>query len=674
MKKIVLACALCLTAFFSGLASEPLLQKEGVSVLSREESIMEVTPVVWQDAPILVGAVRRGGSSHSPSDLNLRVVDLSDGKTLSEFGVGCSLSCAFVETREDGDVLHVFAARQPEGEKWFRDVVHFKTRDLKTWTESPAIQADNENLLNTSVCRDGDGYLMAYESNKPVSFCFKFARSNDLEHWEKVPDVYYAGRDGATYSACPVIRRCGDYYYVIYLRVAAAGVYESAAIRSKDLIDWEESPRNPILAASEGEGINNSDVDLFEYDGKTQLFYAVGNQADWCEVRRAFFGGSEREFWEKAFEAPKQVPFGENLHTGDPDARVNVYVSKLGNDVDGKTWATAYRSVQKALDSVPDAEGGVRIVVRPDRYFEPNLLPGRSGKKDAYNELIGDFDGSYGSGATGWVYLDSSDPEKGFKSYDWFSSIRAYEHGWSEEHTGETISSLAWDRWIVRRVYATGGDAGLFWDCLKETKPFTVLVEDCVSIGRAFGMGVAFGAFDPASPNTRDDEPIVFRRVWAASLDRWGDAGAAFLRSCRPSLSPVPEFYLDDCTLVSPDNAIENNVSEYDGSTHVAARKCRMIVNNFTQPAGQPQMSGVIRSPNDGSRYLIDLEDCDMMGCKIFSDEKPNPPQYTFKGVNRAYTQFTHETPKGMERFEGWPIELFQYMAPPAAATDDSNL
>jgi len=39
-------------------------------------------------------------------------------------------------------------------------------------------------------------------------------------------------------------------------------------------------------------------------------------------------------------------------------------------------------------------------------------------------------------------------------------------------------------------LYATGGDAGLFWDCTDKVEPFTVLVEDCISFGRAFGGGV----------------------------------------------------------------------------------------------------------------------------------------------------------------------------------------
>ncbi|MBQ9874415.1 MAG: hypothetical protein IJM30_08115 [Thermoguttaceae bacterium] len=669
--------ALFLSTTVSALGADNWLRKEGTPLFPNGSGVMETTPVVWKGRAVVLASIRPATPTHEPSDLKLRIVDLADGAVLAEFGAGTSLASAFVEKRADGDVFRVFAARQPEGESWFRNIVEFSSRDLKTWTERLAIEGENENLLNSSVCRDKDGYLMAYESNSPVSFCFKFARSKDLERWEKIPDIYYAGTDGATYSACPVVRRVGDYYCAIYLRANGKGGFESAAIRSKNLVEWEESPRNPILAASGDEGINNSDVDLFEWNGETQLFYATGNQSDRCDVRRALFQGTEAEFWAKAFEAPEPVAeeinegegFGENLWTGDPCARKNVYVSKLGDDSDGATWETAYRSVRKALDNLPESEGGVRVIVRPDRYFEPNLLPSRKGARGAYNELVGDVRGEYGSGATGWVYLDSSDPEKGFKSYDWHSSIRAYMKGWSSEHTGETVSSLMWDRWIVRGIYATGGDAGLFWDCLDETAPFTVLVEDCVSIGRAFGMGVAFGAWDASSPNTRDDEPIVFRRVWAASLDRWGDAGAAFLRSYRPELAPKPEFYLDDCVLVSPDNAIENNVSEYDGSTHIAARNCKMIVLNFTQPAGQPQPTGVIRTPNDGSRYLIELEDCDLMGCKIFSDEKPNPPQYRAKGRVRAYTQFQHSVPEGMKPFEGWPSELFQYLAPPAAPT-----
>jgi hypothetical protein len=87
------------------------------------------------------------------------------------------------------------------------------------------------------------------------------------------------------------------------------------------------------------------------------------------------------------------------------------------------------------------------------------------------------------------VIIDSSDPEKGFKSYDWHGAIRSYKQGWSKDHQAETFSAVVWDRWILRRLYATGGDGGWFFDLVDKAEPFTVRVEDCVGIGRAFGGG-----------------------------------------------------------------------------------------------------------------------------------------------------------------------------------------
>ncbi len=69
------------------------------------------------------------------------------------------------------------------------------------------------NEINRFVSNE-KGYLMAYESDKPVQFCFKFARSADLSKWEKIPGVTFMG-EHQQYSACPVIRYIKPYYYVI---------------------------------------------------------------------------------------------------------------------------------------------------------------------------------------------------------------------------------------------------------------------------------------------------------------------------------------------------------------------------------------------------------------------------------------------------------------------------
>ncbi len=163
-------------------------------------------------------------------------------------------------------------------------------------------QAPGEHLFNASVCQDDQGYLMAYESDKPVSFCFKFARSTDLAAWKKLDGLVFTGV-GGEYSACPVIRYVAPYYYVIYLHAAVPGHkgWVSFMARSKDLATWELSPFNPILEAGPGEGVNNSDVDLFEYEGNTYVFYATGDQQTWGTVRMAMFAGPMKEFFTSYF-------------------------------------------------------------------------------------------------------------------------------------------------------------------------------------------------------------------------------------------------------------------------------------------------------------------------------------------------------------------------------------
>ena len=42
---------------------------------------------------------------------------------------------------------------------------------------------------------------------------------------------------------------------------------------------------------------------------------------------------------------------------------VTLYVSKLGDNSDGSSWAKAFTTIQAALDAIPNADGGHRIVL-----------------------------------------------------------------------------------------------------------------------------------------------------------------------------------------------------------------------------------------------------------------------------------------------------------------------
>lgn len=355
------------------------------------------------------------------------------------------------------------------------------------------------------------------------------------------------------------------------------------------------------------------------------------------------------------------------LSTSPAWAGATLYVSKLGDGSDGTSWSKAFRTLQAALDAVPDDRGGHRIVVRPDTYMEANLFPARRGAAGAYNELTGDVDGGLGSGAQGWVVIDSGDPEKGFKSYDWWGPIRAYKKGWSAEHKAETFSAVGWDRWALRHLYAAGGDGGLFFDLVEKAEPFSVVVEDCFSSGRAFGGGVA-------NVLSRPGEPSVFRRCQLWCLDWWGDAAGAYVRAEHPALPEHPDVVFEDCTLAGPDNALQAGNPGYTGYTRVKLQHCRLVSFNFSQPQGKPG-TGIIHSTIEGKLLHVDLEDCTLMGCKVFGAGQGDVA-YTTKGDVKAYVQFQQGVPKGMHRLGHWPVEVFQTILPasPASAPPRAGL
>jgi hypothetical protein len=334
-----------------------------------------------------------------------------------------------------------------------------------------------------------------------------------------------------------------------------------------------------------------------------------------------------------------------------PRMGATLYVSKLGDNSDGSSWSKAFHKIQSALSVVPDARGGHHIIVRPDTYMEANLYPARKGAAGAYNELIGDFNGRLGSGATGWVIIDASDAEKGFKSYDWHGTIRAYKKGWSPEHKEDSFSAVVWDRWTLRHLYATGGDGGLFFDLVDKTEPFTVQVEDCVSIGRAFGGGVA-------SCLSRPDEPIAFRRCHLWALDWWGDTAGAYVRVENKLMPAQPDVVFEDCTMVSPQCALKSSNFGFHTSTHAKLVGCRLIALNFSQPHGTPT-DGIIQSVEEGKLLHVDLEDCTLMGYKVFGvivkKGTASDIRYTTKGDVKAYVQFQQNVPKGMHRLGHWP-------------------
>jgi hypothetical protein len=273
---------------------------------------MENTPIVYKDKPLLVQNVR---GNTKAAGFYLFVQDMVTGDEMAKFGDTFSFVSAFV----NGDELNVFATENTDDD-WTHDIYRFWTSDLKEWNKELAIpRKPGEHLFNASVCKDDQGYVMAFESNLPVQWSFRFARSKELSKWEELDGITFADTTEKTACANPTLRYFAPYYYCIYgaWRWQGPGTwyeyrlpetkYVTFLARSKDLATWELSPTKfPLLDPVAGEGINNTDADLFEFAGNTYVFYATGDQQTWGTIRVAMYPGSMKQFFESHF--PENVP------------------------------------------------------------------------------------------------------------------------------------------------------------------------------------------------------------------------------------------------------------------------------------------------------------------------------------------------------------------------------
>ncbi|MDG3006407.1 hypothetical protein [Paludisphaera mucosa] len=278
-------------------------------------NMVEATPIVFRDRLYRFEYVRKDYRPNTTGDSYFRLVDVETGEASPAFAQGYDLGCAYAE----GGSIWAFAVNDWDGSK----VVAFKSDDLKTWEVHPALDLPGWGLFNTSVCKAGDRYVMAIEVGKPpevvgVPFTTRFAESADLKTWALLPEdrVYTRER----YVACPSIRHLDGDFYMTYLETLPGPRYETYIVRSKDLIHWQPSRFNPILAASPQDKAianprlddeqrtkiagavdrNNSDMDFCEFHGRTIINYSWGNQQGTEFLAEAVHDGSLASFL-KAF-------------------------------------------------------------------------------------------------------------------------------------------------------------------------------------------------------------------------------------------------------------------------------------------------------------------------------------------------------------------------------------
>ena len=150
-----------------------------------------------------------------------------------------------------------------------------------------------------------------------VPFTAGFAYSQDLELWElAAPECTYA-KDRYTAPHC--LRFHNGAYYNFYLEEHEG--YEQRVVRSRNLVDWDPSPLNPVLRPSADDkrianpdlttqqrarianavNVNNSDIDFCESGGKLIINYSWGNQRGVEHLAEAVYEGTLAQFLEGWF-------------------------------------------------------------------------------------------------------------------------------------------------------------------------------------------------------------------------------------------------------------------------------------------------------------------------------------------------------------------------------------
>ena len=292
--------------------SEPPIKKLGTI----DCDMVETTPIVFKGRLYRFEYVRENYKPNTTGASYFRFVDVETAEATPAFAAGYHLGSAHVE----GDTVYVYGVNIWGG----TEINVFWSKDLKNWKSQTALNLPGWGIFNNSVCKGRDHYVMAFEIDKPAeetgaAFTMRFAESTDLRNWKLTPSECVFSKD--RYTACPAIRFLDGLYYMIYVEARPGPTYEPHIVRSRDLIHWESSPLSPIMRYSvedkfianprltpeqrdriaKAVNINNSDLDICEYKGRTIIYYSWGNQQGIEHLAEAVYDGTLAEFLGSSF-------------------------------------------------------------------------------------------------------------------------------------------------------------------------------------------------------------------------------------------------------------------------------------------------------------------------------------------------------------------------------------
>lgn len=312
--------------------TRPYIRKMGTIECN---NIVETTPLIWKDELYRFEVVRR--KSFTASNAQIHWGDLDDSPCLRFVHVRTNTATpCFAEDHTFGfpyvvgDTMHVVTGA---GRNWGTDTLVFlRSKDLIHWEQYSEVHLPGWAIYNMNITEKNGVYTLLIEISAPAEeaghpYTFRFLRSTDMTNWTLTPPECVFQKD--RYSGSPSIYAFdGDpYYYVGYLEAYPDKRYANSLARSTDLIHWEYSPINPILMYNEFEDkqiasafltpadrkridealdVNNSDMEMCEYLGRTLIYYSWGDQKGTEFLAEAWYDGPMHELLKSFFEPAEQ--------------------------------------------------------------------------------------------------------------------------------------------------------------------------------------------------------------------------------------------------------------------------------------------------------------------------------------------------------------------------------
>lgn len=350
--------------------------------------LVETSPFVFQNKLYLlennqyfwdVEGAKPGDYFHEDE---IRIRDLESGKLISvplkNHGFGTVLTWK--------DTVYVFAGNYGNGKPWrqMTEITMTSSKDLKSWTKPRTVfrASGKEFFFNTAVCRGKDKFIMLYETNDPKwkPFTLRYLESTDLINWKEIPDAIYGTNK---YVGGPALYYEGGWYYTLYLE-ALNKSWETHITRSKDLVQWEDAPKDrpfvtfdpthfnmPLTDPKISEN-NASDVELCYFRDKTILYFTGGNQQIAGDLQWATYEGTPKQLFEHFFEDSEKNIEAPPEHKGDWTPVLTAPQEQTMNGKNPTFEATNKPSPQQL--AFQERQLGAFIHYGPAAYIESDMM------------------------------------------------------------------------------------------------------------------------------------------------------------------------------------------------------------------------------------------------------------------------------------------------------------